>query len=224
MNKSIEEQKKPVIKRNLTIEEQNSIDRGKKKSFITSGPIFQASDEGNQQNLKLVIDENLDRDKAIDLLNSRILEATGAVDSAIGLQFLSNVGKSLIPEKVKNEELAKQLNAVAQSMQALAPQDSYEGQLIAQLVVLHEHAMNWLGRAIRTERVDFANVYLNGASKLLARHHETLEALLKYRRKGEQRVHVEHVHVHGGGQAIVGTVSCPGGIKPIIEEGPHAKV
>jgi hypothetical protein len=66
-----------------------------------------------------------------------------------------------------------------------------------------EHAMDWLARAKRTERVDFSNVYLNGASKLLTRHHETLDALLKYRRKGEQRVQ-EHVHVYDGGQAIVG--------------------
>ncbi len=75
--------------------------------------------------------------------------------------------------------MASLLNKAAQSMQALAPQDEYEGQLVAQLVVLHEQAMDWLGRAMRTERVDFANVYLNGASKLLSRHHETLDALLK---------------------------------------------
>jgi hypothetical protein len=84
--------------------------------------------------------------------------------------------------------------------------------------------MDWLGRAMLTERVDFANVYLNGASKLLTRHHETLEVLLKYRRKGEQRVYVEHVHVHSGGQAIVGNVTTGSGMKSIIEEGPHAKV
>lgn len=82
--------------------------------------------------------------------------------------------------------------------------------MIAQLVVLQEQAMNWLGRAQQAERVDFANIYLNGASKLLTRHHETLEALLKYQRKGEQPVHVEHVHVHGGGQAIVGNVMSGG--------------
>lgn len=68
------------------------------------------------------------------------------------------------------------------------------------------------------------NVYLNGASKLLTRHHETLDALLKYRRKGEQRVHVEHVHIHGGGQAIVGNVTTGGGFNKKFEEGPHAKV
>ena len=74
--------------------------------------------------------------------------------------------------------MAKQLNTVAQSMHALGPQDEFEGQLIAQLVILHEHAMEWLGKAMRTDRVDFSNVYLNGASKLLTRHHETLTLFL----------------------------------------------
>jgi hypothetical protein len=33
-----------------------------------------------------------------------------------------------------------------------------------------------------------------------------LEALQRYRGKGQQKVTVEHVHVNAGGQAIVGTV------------------
>jgi hypothetical protein len=99
-----------------------------------------------------------------------------------------------------------------------------EGHLIAQLVVLHEQSMTWLGKANRTENIDFLNVYLNGASKLLVRHHETLVALLKYRRGDEQRVHVEHVHIHDGGKAIVGNIDMGGGAKQKNEEGPHAKV
>lgn len=224
MDKSIQKQKKPVTKRSLTKQEQNAIARLKQRSCVTPGPIFCASEDGGNGNLELVFDENLERSEAVDLLNSRILEATGAANRAVGLYLLTNVGKALIPAKAKNEEVAKQLDRLAQSMQTLAPQDEYEGQLIAQLIVLHENAMDWLSRAVRTEQVDFANIYLNGASKLLTRHHETLEALLKYRRKGDQRVHVEHVHIHGGGQAIVGNVSSGGGVNQKIEEGPHAKV
>jgi hypothetical protein len=35
-----------------------------------------------------------------------------------------------------------------------------------------------------------------------------LDALNRHRGKGQQKVTVEHVHVHSGGQAIVGTVEC----------------
>jgi len=38
-----------------------------------------------------------------------------------------------------------------------------------------------------------------------------VEALNRHRGKGQQKVTVEHVHVHAGGQAIVGNVGTPGG-------------
>jgi hypothetical protein len=39
-----------------------------------------------------------------------------------------------------------------------------------------------------------------------------LEALNRHRGKGQQKVTVEHVHVHPGGQAIVGAVTHPVGV------------
>ena len=38
-----------------------------------------------------------------------------------------------------------------------------------------------------------------------------MEALNRYRGKGQQKMTVEHVHVHDGGQAIVGQVAQGGG-------------
>jgi hypothetical protein len=37
-----------------------------------------------------------------------------------------------------------------------------------------------------------------------------LDALNRHRGKGQQKVTVEHVHVHAGGQAVVGTVENSG--------------
>jgi len=45
-----------------------------------------------------------------------------------------------------------------------------------------------------------------------------VEALQRYRGKGQQKVTVEHVHVHSRGQAIVGTVHPGGGGKKKSEE------
>jgi hypothetical protein len=50
----------------------------------------------------------------------------------------------------------------------------------------------------------------NLAVKLLRTFTMQVEALQRYRGKGQQKVTVEHVHVHAGGQAIVGAVT-PGG-------------
>ena len=49
----------------------------------------------------------------------------------------------------------------------------------------------------------------NLAIKLLRTFTTQLEALQRYRGKGQQKVTVEHVNVNAGGQAIVGTVQSP---------------
>ena len=51
----------------------------------------------------------------------------------------------------------------------------------------------------------------NLAVKLLRAFAAQTEALQRYRGKGQQKVTVEHVHVHTGGRAIVGSVSQSGG-------------
>jgi len=48
--------------------------------------------------------------------------------------------------------------------------------------------------------------------------------LNRHRGKGQQKVTVEHVHVHQGGQAIVGHVQHSGeGVNKETEDQPHAK-
>lgn len=224
MTEKTDETKKPVSKRALTAPEQKMIADLKEKGSVETRPIFQARETDDKVNLDLVLDNNLEHQNKWDLFDSSVMKSTGCADRDVGLHFLSKVANALISAKANNKEIAQILNTIAQTLQTLAPQDLFEAQLIGQLIILHEQSMDWLGRANRSERVDFANVYLNGASKLLTRHHETLDTLLKYRRKGIQRVHVEHVHVHEGGQAVVGNIVTGGGMKPIFEEGPHAKV
>jgi hypothetical protein len=45
-----------------------------------------------------------------------------------------------------------------------------------------------------------------------------LDALNRHRGKGQQKVTVEHVHVHQGGQAIVGAINSGGGGNEKSEE------
>jgi hypothetical protein len=48
-------------------------------------------------------------------------------------------------------------------------------------------------------------------SRLLRAYTTQVDALSNMRRGGRQKVVVEHVYVHQGGQAIVGNVTHPGG-------------
>jgi hypothetical protein len=79
----------------------------------------------------------------------------------------------------------------------------------------HEEREAAVGNAMRCK------VYGNVASKLLRTYTAQVEALAKLRRKGEQKVRVEHVHVHPGGQAIVGAVGTGGASDN--QRQPHAK-
>jgi hypothetical protein len=51
-----------------------------------------------------------------------------------------------------------------------------------------------------------------------------LESLNRHRGKGVQKIVIERVSVHEGGQAVVGNVESPGGgFAPKPEDQPHAK-
>ena len=64
---------------------------------------------------------------------------------------------------------------------------------------------------------------LSQANKLSRTYTVLLDALNRHRGKGQQKVTVEHVHVHAGGQAVVGMVETPGGgARKISEDQPHA--
>jgi hypothetical protein len=61
------------------------------------------------------------------------------------------------------------------------------------------------------------------AGKLSRTFATLLEALNRHRGKGQQKMMVEHVHVHSGGQAVVGMVGTSGpGDHAKIEGQPHA--
>jgi hypothetical protein len=64
---------------------------------------------------------------------------------------------------------------------------------------------------------------LSQANKLSRTYAVLLDALNHHRGKGQQKVTVEHVHVHSGGQAVVGMVETPGGgSQQKSKEQPHA--
>jgi hypothetical protein len=96
--------------------------------------------------------------------------------------------------------------------------------LAGQMAVTHALAMELMGRAHRAEHIP--QLEANGAlaTKLLRTYVAQVEALAKLRRGGEQTVRVEHVHVHPGGQAIVGSVTHQGGGgEPKDGDQPHAQ-
>jgi hypothetical protein len=102
----------------------------------------------------------------------------------------------------------KTFDHLAAAMRGIRPQDSLEGMLATQMVAVHTLAMTCMGRAALPDQSDLGvEVNLNRATKLMRSFVLQTEALGRYRGKGEQKMVVEHVHVHKGGQAIVGPVN-----------------
>ncbi|AWN52180.1 hypothetical protein [Methylobacterium sp. 17Sr1-1] len=99
------------------------------------------------------------------------------------------------------------LNAALAVVAGIEARNEAEAQLGIQMAATHEAAMKMLRVAASGSDPKTTEVYGNLATKLLRTYTAQIEALAKLKRGGEQTVRVEHVHVHAGGQAIVGNVS-----------------
>jgi len=101
------------------------------------------------------------------------------------------------------------------TLQELAPANYIEAQLVVQMTATHEAALNFLHRAFREgQTIELIDLNVARASKLMNLHLRQVEALQLLRLKGKgskQRVIVKHVHVHAGGQAVVGAIGAPAG-------------
>jgi hypothetical protein len=122
-----------------------------------------------------------------------------------------------------NAERTHERQVAALSLLAgISSNDEFEGMVAAQLVASHNAAMECYRRAMIAEQTfEGRKENLNQANKLSRTHSTLLEALNRHRGKGQQKVTVEHVHVHSGGQAIVGNVE-GGGVRTKSENQPHA--
>ena len=111
-----------------------------------------------------------------------------------------------------DETQQQQRRASLAALIGIAPKDELEAMLAAQLIVSHNAAMECYRRAMISEQTfEGSRENLNQANKLSRTYATLLEALNRHRGKGQQKVTVEHVHVHAGGQAVVGMVESPGG-------------
>jgi len=122
------------------------------------------------------------------------------------------------------QQIIKQENAAVAALAGIGPKDEIEGMIAAQLVACHTPRWSVTGvPCIPSRRSRAGGRGLNQANKLSRTYATLLEALNRHRGKGQQKVTVEHVHVHEGGQAIVGNVETPGGGFASKSKGqPHA--
>lgn len=89
------------------------------------------------------------------------------------------------------------------------PRDEIEAMLIAQMVATHAAAMDALAQ-LRAASAKQADSLSNLATRMLRTYAAQVEALQRYRGKGKQSMVIKHVHIHDGGQAVIGNISAGG--------------
>lgn len=138
-------------------------------------------------------------------------DITGTSDAELMLHLVQQVMNARTPvaqATKSNQDVS--IGAVLAALKGIAPQNEMEGMLAVQMVSTHNAAMECLRRAmIPGQTFEGRDQNLKHAAKLMSIYVQQLEALDKRRGKGQQKITVEHVNVHAGGQAIVGNVGAP---------------
>jgi hypothetical protein len=152
----------------------------------------------------------LDREQKAAAVEA-LKEIGGSSNEHWNAMIVGQVTKALwLANGTRDQAVEKQVAAVA-AMRGIGPKDEVEGMLAAQMVAAHNAAMECYRRAMIGEQTfEGRRENLSQANKLSRSYALLLEALNRHRGKGQQKVTVEHVHVHSGGQAVVGIVENSG--------------
>jgi hypothetical protein len=153
--------------------------------------------------------------------NGDLKHLGGSMSNRWNQVICNQVGNSLNPT-ADQEKRDEAWIAAMQAMNGIAPKDELEGMLAAQLVACHSASMDCYRLGMNSQTLEARQEHLNQANKLSRTYTTLLESLNRHRGKGQQKVTVEHVHVHPGGQAIVGNVEAGGGVTTKSKEQPHA--
>jgi hypothetical protein len=136
---------------------------------------------------------------------SDMAAASPNLSRSTSLSSINSAPPWLLAEEQRNQYAA----AAGGALIGIQPNGELEGMLAAQLIACHSAAMECYRRAMNSQ-LPARDYHLNQANKLSRTYATLLESLNKHRGKGQQKVTVEHVHVHQCGQAIVGHVEHKG--------------
>ena len=139
--------------------------------------------------------------------HARLIDAFGTTSGAFAdRQLLLLIQRA----STKNGVDQVRLNAMLAIVDGSRPENEMEAALAVQIALTHDLAAHMMSRAACAQSIELLNATVNATTKLQRTMVAQMEALAKIRRGGEQHVNVKHVHVHEGGQAVVGVVNHSG--------------
>lgn len=93
-----------------------------------------------------------------------------------------------------------------ENIQALEPKDNLQLMLASQMASVHNMQQRMMIYASNIEHPDTVMKYVNNITKLSNVFIQQVNLMKKLKGEIEKKVIIEHVHVHSGAQAVVGTV------------------
>lgn len=206
MAKKKAKKKKEIVKKELTVQEKQRLDKYRQRK------------KNKSVKFKISKDSSVDKPKieAIDLDDSlgptKMTEALGTPDSDLQSFMLNQVlltFKGAASSNGQNQEKSvESCNNALVILSGIQPQDEIEGMLAVQMIGVHNMAMETMRLAIldgQTFMGKQSNV--NYAAKMLRTFMLQVDTLKKYRSNNQQKMVVGQVNVNDGGKAIVGTVN-----------------
>jgi hypothetical protein len=166
--------------------------------------------EAQRKSPKITIKSVSDKPPEIDMESAdamRLLSAFGTAEPGFATLMLSGIINAACEGGPTRLPKAGDINDALAAATGIGARDEIEGMLATQMVATHVAAIKALRLLKASERIIQQDSNGSLAVKLLRTFAAQVEALQRYRGKGQQKVTVEHVHVHAGGQAIVGAVT-----------------
>ena len=157
----------------------------------------------------------------IDGWHAQLMAAFGTTSITVAHVEVERIARALRRDgKIDPAEL----DTVVAIVSGQQPKNELEAMIVCQMAVTHALTMRSLGNLNRSSSIQQQDSNALTVARLTKAFASQMDALGKLRRGGEQRVVVEHVHVHAGAQAIVGAVTHTRGPRALIENQgqPHA--
>lgn len=181
----------------------------RRKEATRKAPYLRADQVQGENKMQARIQPNHpDLAVAYDLM----MEAFGVTESQLLMGLLKDL--TGLAQKDKSVDPDTMNYAVA-IVRGIDPQDPTEALIASQMAAIHMSMMRF-ANLVATLPANSSNnsqleAYERSMNRLARTFAAQVEALKRYRSKGEQRVIVERVTVEKGGQAIVGNVGRGGG-------------
>lgn len=110
----------------------------------------------------------------------------------------------------ENFDFEKTRKESREALQILGVQDGLEMMLATQMLSIHKAQVKMMMQANSSGFPDETRYCLNTATKLSNTFIQQATLLTKLQGRNDQKMTVKHVHVHDGGQAIVGALHTSG--------------